>query len=112
MKNHFDNNFSMQILGNRATSVQIEKDRIKVAKAAEDKAVTGIAAENTDAKGPQETGPKNFLTSLLSAFDDEQVEQVEEEVKETQKVLQKALTKIKLDIDLFYAENNEKIINL
>lgn len=111
MKNHFDNNFSLQILGNRTTSVQIEKDRSKVAKTTEDKAA-GIVPENPDAKGPQETGVKNFLTSLLSAFDDGQVEQVEEEVKETHKVLQKALTKVKLDLDLFYAENNERIVNL
>jgi hypothetical protein len=45
---------------------------------------------------------RNYLKSILSIFDDEPgTEKVEEEAKETTKTINKPLTKMSIELDLF-----------
>ena len=73
MRDHYDNNFKLDILGSKSVSEKDKAVGIKVAKQADEKVQTkdGDIAEAGDPTIQQESGTSKPLTSLLSAFFEE-----------------------------------------
>lgn len=111
MKDHYDNNFKLDIL---ATKSQSEKEKTaKAAKASDDKAAAvkdADAAETTESTAQQESGSSKPLKSLLSAFSEEIGHN--EEVKTFKSSQQKPGTIVKVEMKVFHSETEEQMVYL
>ena len=114
MKDHFDNNFKLHIRGQRTIT---EKDK---GAAGQKSGIKGGVEDKTAPKDPEvheHTDPNGletagtFLKSLLSAFNEEEA-QIEENKSVIKAAPQKAGTKVKANVKLFYSDDDETIGNL
>ena len=111
MKDHYDNNFKLDIL---ATKSQSEKDKTaKVAKTSDDKAAAAKdadAADTTEPTAQQESGSSKHLKSLISVFYEE-IGQIEE-VKTFKSSQQKPGTIVKVEMKVLHSETEEQMVYL